>query len=84
MPLIVDSPLHVAYINCALDIPLLRLLAFVPMTDDEVDSFRWSGRTPSGVGIRISALERKPRKRLGVGILFFWGAYRLRSLLGLA
>ena len=25
-----------------------------------------------------------PRKRLGVGILFFWGAYRLRSLLGLA
>src|SRR5271165_7201163 len=23
-----------------------------------------SGRTPSGVGIRISALERKPRKRL--------------------
>jgi len=37
--------------------------------DDEVDSFRWSGRTPSGVGIRISALKRKSGKRLGVGIL---------------
>ena len=52
--------------------------------DAEVDSFRWTGRTPFGVGIRISALERTPRKRLGAGILFFWRAYRLRSLLGLA
>jgi transposase-like protein len=33
-----------------------------------------SGRTPCGVGIQISALERKPRKRLGIEILFFWGA----------
>ena len=34
--------------------------------------------------ICASALrEGKPRKRLCVEILFFWGTYRLRSLLGL-
>ena len=34
---------------------------------------------------RIHPSERgQRRKRLWVEILFFWGAYRLRSLLGLA
>ena len=45
--------------------------------DDEVDPFRWSGRTPSGVGIRISALERKPRKRLGIFIHTHSSGYEL-------
>jgi hypothetical protein len=37
-----------------------------------------------GTDLNSQMMERKPRKRLGVGILFFWGAYPLRSLLGLA
>ena len=37
----------------------------------------------SAAGVKVGLL-RKPGKRLWVGILFFWGAFRLRSLLGLA
>src|SRR5258705_2892237 len=62
---------------------LIAAIARIELEMSSLDKQR-SGRTPSGVGIRISDLECKPRKRLGVGILFFWGAYRLRSLLGLA
>jgi len=46
-----------------------------------VESVEGFLRGPGGCASPLS--EGKPRKRLWVEILFFWGACRLRSLLGL-